>query len=1174
MKRLRLVAVIAGALLFAGAARASEFCSLCMAHDHVLSDVDLVSNRTVSVAVRMGENGRDTFGFSEFGWRIVRQMAIPRHNNIVPCRGAFSMRVEDLCRAGADILPAVFWTPALTNSYTPISQPVARATIELSAPKGSRSRFVGSSPAHWPEIRVAYVDGVLDPREDFTRWTKRNDVKATLFAYDDISQAMESVRKGECDLLLAVVGHTPEGFECVADVQMREVYFAVRKDRDDLHAAFSHDLLNFKLRERDWWERTWQEVFGKPIGERVVRAAVYFEPGLFEYGPCGGISGAAADYMRRIADMNGWTYDIVLCPYEDALRALREGLVDLVGGVTFTPIRGHQFYFSRFAAGAYQDFIYSKTLPVVSSETAYKWQRSRIIVGPGDEARARLEAYLARFQIKAELVPHPSALSAIRAYEAGEGDALFTVAYANANAREVVVTFPSVPWYFCAPKEDKALQADLDGAIMRVQSQLSGGVTRANASHSVLSSRAELSLTEEESQYLAERIAMDRPVYVETSPDALLWKEWDELRGSLSGVLKQYLQTLSMRTGLRFEPVQPTTQAAARLRYLNGEVDLWAAYMADVDDLPADCRRFVVSSRTTVVAIHRGFVNPRPGVTRFAVRSCDSERRDFLTRRGYGGELVLCDTEEECFEAVDSRMADATLSTSRSALVIMRRLDLLDDIEIRSVPELARMEDVAFLFSPKADPTLASIVEKAMHDISPLDVEQMLRESVYAQIGRIRFTAVQVVTLVSSGVALLLVIIVVVAVMLVVRARRAADVAKAAGAAKAQFLSTISHEIRTPLNVLAGFADFLNQPNLSPEQVKEYTDGIRLSSRVLLSLINDVLDLSKLDAGKMNLAGQCVLSDLFSVLKVMFESAARKKGLDFEIIAQPGLPVVGISAQRLRQILFNVISNAVKYTEKGKVRVEAFGVRGADPEHVNLTLRVTDTGIGISEEKMKAVFDPFVQDITWRGGKVFEGTGLGLAIVKRLVDAAGGTVSLESRGGVGTTVTVFLPALRVVAKSELEVGVGKGETANELAAKRLPFDATTKVLVVDDIALNVRIFSIYLKKLGVKEILVANSGGRALELVRSQSPSFVFTDMWMPEMNGAELAAEIRDLPGGMTMKIIAVTADADSAASFNLEKFDAVMTKPVTEEKIVRVIRNLRAAEVDPAPAAVGGGV
>ena len=1161
-KRLRLTAILAGAALLAAGARAADYCAICTVHDHVLDDVSVVSNQTFTVAVRRGaDGGRSTFGFSEFGWRVLQRMAVLRNMTLEPKTGDYSKIPRKLDGRGADILPAVFWTTSLTNSYTPISQPVARAMIELSVPRGRKSKLFDAAPTHWGTIRVAYISGALDTREDFARWTKRNGVKATLFAFDDIRPALNAVKSGECDALLAAVGSTPEGFECLADVQQREVYFAIRNDLVKFHAALTHDLVNFKLRERAWWEATWQEVFGRPMGDCVVRAAIYIEPGLFEHGPYGGLNGEAADYMRRLADMNGWTYDLVLCPYNDALRALHEGLVDLVGGVTFTAQRAQMFSFSRFSAGLYQEFIYSKILPPLSAETAHRWQKARIFVGPGEESIARLEAYLARFQVKTQIVECPSALSAIASYEKGEGDALFSSAWPGAKASDIVVTFPSVPWYFCAKKGDKELLRELDGALMRVQSQFPGFRSRANVSHSVLSSRAELSLTEDEAQWLAARIASGDPLYVEMMPDALLWKEWDPIRREMRGVLKEYLEILSMRTGLRVEVLPPAGEGVARLRWQSGEADLWANYMADKTGLDSDTKTFTVSSRTTVCAIRKGFVNPRPGVTRFAVRRHDSERREFLTRRGFGKELVLCDDDLACFAAVRDGEADATLSTSRVALILMRQLDLMDEVEIRTPPELAAMEDVAFAYSPKMDPVLASILEKAMRDISPLEVEQMLRNAVYDEIGRIRFTAIQIVIIISSIIVFALSVVIVLALWIAYRARRTAIEAEAAGAAKTQFLSTISHEIRTPLNVLVGFADFLNQPDLRPEQIKEYTDGIRLSSRVLLSLINDVLDLSKLEAGKMDVTGQCVLTDLFSVLRVMFASAAKKKGLEFEMYIQPGLPIVGISSQRLRQVLFNVISNAVKYTERGKVRVEAVGSAAGDAEHVNLTLRVSDTGIGISPEKMKAVFDPFVQDITWRGGKIFEGTGLGLAIVKRLVEAAGGTVSLESHGGLGTTVTVYLPNLKVVAESEMNVGVGKGVTAHEQAAKRLPFDATTKVLVVDDIALNVRVFAIYLKKLGVTEILSANSGKQALEICRSQRPPFVFTDMWMPGMNGAELAAAIRELPGGKSVKIVAVTADADSAASFSLEDFDAVMTKPVTEEKIVRVVRQLRDA-------------
>lgn len=621
-------------------------------------------------------------------------------------------------------------------------------------------------------------------------------------------------------------------------------------------------------------------------------------------------------------------------------------------------------------------------------------------------------------------------------------------------------------------------------------------------------------------------------------------------------MLKVYLDAITRRTGLKFEFLLPVNLTTARERYSRGEIDIWASYSADISCLPAGGETLVILNQPITCVVNRFAPNPKPGMTRFAVMECDRGRRDSLTRHGYGGQLVLCQTAEECFNKVVDGEADATLASSSTALIMLRRFSSNNSIEVRALPEFTKVDEMAFYSSPKADPLLVSVLEKTMKSLSALDSEQMLRTAMLNEMGRPFMTPMQVALVVSSGIIVVLLVAGIFIIMFAIRAKRASIAAEKAGRLKTQFLATISHEIRTPLNVLVGFAEFLSHPGLAPSQVQEYTKGIRFASNALLSLINDVLDLSKLDAGRMDVKGICSMPDLFAELKMLFSGMARAKGLTFEMTLRPGIPTVGISAQRLRQILFNLIGNAVKFTERGTVMVEAFAEEATSPNCLNLTFRVRDSGIGVSQEKLVAIFNPFEQDITTRGGKVFEGTGLGLPIVKRLVEAAGGSVAVDSTPGAGSVFIVRIPNVRIVSVRR----------ADHLSIKglhgRLPRRdfSTLKVLVVDDVALNLHIFSLYLKELGLKaeNITVAPDGVQAMNSMMHVRPDAVFTDMWMPEMNGAQLVAAVRKMPWGEKLPVIAVTADADSAATFDISQFDAVLTKPVTAEKIGEVLSSI----------------
>ena len=1143
-----------------------------------------LTNKQLRVAVRSGESGRSVFGYSDFGMRILERLSQPNDVKIEQLKGSYSADPANLSKLEVDVLPAVFWLPSVTNAYSLINQPIAYARIELAAAKDRAAEFNAVLPTRWPkDLRIAYVAGVLDTKTDFDQWARRSEVTARLCPFDDILQAQDAVLARKCDLLLAAVWTTPSNMTRVADIRTRKTYFAVRKDKPALRAALEHDFRELKINQREWLDEAWYNVFGETVSSNLVRVATYLEPGLVELGPQGEVRGYMAEYLNRVASLNGWVVDYVFTTFDDAVAAVRDGKVDLVGGVTYSPTRQKQLAFSRYTVGMYQTFLYSRVLHPLTDATAKEWRHANVVMGPGEESRKTLEAYFAKHGVAASITVFPAVADAVRAYRLGAADALYAVAFPGASAQEVVETFMPMPWYFCTSRQREDLREQLDETLVRIQGQLPGfqDVTRYGNTAELDAKTPDL--TAEERAWLKAFVGSNGVVNVEFSPEAILWKEWDAQHQTAFGLLSRYLDEVSRRTGLKFAYLPPATQAAAQRRFLKGEATLWASYMADLSGLPPGCKRKVIFSNPVVCATRRGMPRPKPGATRFAVMETDSERREALERRGYGDRLVPCATEIDCFEAILENRADATILAPRVALVLLRRLDALKEIEISNFAEFARLDDVAFEFSPAGDPTLAAILSKAMDGITALDCEQMIRNIVYSRMGGAPLSAVQIFALVSSFVMLILTITIIVVFQFARRARRSAIEASAIGAAKTQFLSTISHEIRTPLNVLVGFANFLKQPNVTPDQVREYTDGINLSAQVLLSLINDVLDLSKLEAGKMDLAGQCVLPDLFSVLRVMFANAAKRKGLKFDMYLQPGLPIVGISSQRLRQILFNLISNAIKYTEKGQVRVEAVGQVAPSGQTANLTFRVSDTGIGISRERAKAVFNPFEQDVSRRGGKVFEGTGLGLAIVKRLVEAAGGEISLDTRDGVGTTFTVFLPALKVVHQKDVRhsaslsagasakfvrptaamkyEGDDDGASAAGSEARlppELPVTDDTKILVVDDVALNLRVFSIYLKKLGVRRILTAVNGRDALKVVEAERPSYVFTDMWMPEMNGSELAEAIRRLPYGAGVRIVAVTADADSAATFRLDAFDAVMTKPVTEEKVVSALTDV----------------
>ena len=372
------------------------------------------------------------------------------------------------------------------------------------------------------------------------------------------------------------------------------------------------------------------------------------------------------------------------------------------------------------------------------------------------------------------------------------------------------------------------------------------------------------------------------------------------------------------------------------------------------------------------------------------------------------------------------------------------------------------------------------------------------------------------------------------------RATAAAGRAEEYSRAKTRFLAMMSHELRTPLNAVIGFAEFLARADCDEKRKKDYVNGIRLSANALLDLINDVLDLSRLDSGAAHmLSGECDVERAVEELPAIFNYNVRRSGVPFRIhrTSPSAVPVLKLSHQGLKQILINLVGNSAKFTEKGEISVEY----GWDEDSHTLSLTVRDTGCGISDEKMAHLFDPFVQDISSRMKHAegeMRGTGLGLPIVKRMVDSAGGTVEVTTEVGKGTSFVISIPSLDVVRAA--------APRRSEIA-ERIP----GKILVVDDMAINRKVLGIHLRNLEAKDVRFAANGVAALEEMKEWKPDVVLTDMWMPEMDGQQLAAAMKKDPRLADVPVMAITADVDVASTYDMSGFAKVIAKPVTSEKL-----------------------
>ena len=368
--------------------------------------------------------------------------------------------------------------------------------------------------------------------------------------------------------------------------------------------------------------------------------------------------------------------------------------------------------------------------------------------------------------------------------------------------------------------------------------------------------------------------------------------------------------------------------------------------------------------------------------------------------------------------------------------------------------------------------------------------------------------------------------------------------AHAAEKARSMFFSIVSHDIRTPLNAILGYSELLQHGTETPAERDEALHSIRASGETLLQLVNDVLDLAKMDAGKLTLRPERVrLEALTDTVFASFRMLADQKGIDL-VNRTADVPELLLDEHRFRQVLFNLVGNAVKFTSSGRVTVEA---TYAD---TTLEVAVSDTGCGIAPEMLTRILDPFVQvqDPSHAADRA-NGTGLGLSICKKLVEAMGGELVVTSEPGKGSTFTARL------------LGIARGEGAPLPEAKPTPADTVKRlprrVLVIDDSPVNRAILTALLKKAGVGSPHHASNGEEALTeldaaLKADRAYDFVFSDFWMPKMNGLEFIEHLRADPRFADLPVVAVTADTEFKSDARHKLFTGILLKPLTYSKLM----------------------
>ena len=884
----------------------------------------------------------------------------------------------------------------------------------------------------------------------------------------------------------------------------------------------------------------------------------------------GARKGYGYELLQTLSGYTGWQFEYVTCDWSDCFEKLKNGEIDIMGGISYTEDRAEEMLFSDEPMGEEKYYLYADLSRADISASDYKTLNGKKVgVLMGTEPEVMLTEWEEKYGLKTEHVNVSNNEDAKQKLANHEIDCFVSLEesfWADLGISTITRVGKS-GIYYALNKNRSDLKEELDNA-MRALDEAAPFYT-ADLYKRYFSLDYIPILTGEEKAWLKEHGAI-RMGFL-TSDRGV--STFDPATGEFTGVITDYIQFAADCLGnqeLEFQLVGYDSKEAELDALKSGEIDM--IFHCDQNPNLAEEYHFARTNTTwtfnLMAVTNKQYFNEN-NVNRIAVPQNKLSLKKYLAFYYPQWEIVDCDTQEDAAKLVKDGQADCFVTGISSENKYSKKYSFY------SVPLVNPVRSCFAVNS--GNRSLLSILNKTIKAM-PVNMlagalamyKSSARKVTLSDFIKDNFFKVMLISSIAVAVVLLTIL------MLLQKARKAeaaarkaandtqelnaklqvaVEKAESANRAKSTFLFNMSHDIRTPMNAIIGYADLASRHLDDPAKLKNYMENIQVCGQNLLMLLNNVLDLARIENDKTEM--EYSVSDIekdFRNCVAMFRNQADSKGQTLMVTTQLQYPYIYADIPHLTEICTNLVSNAVKYTGAGgTIRCNVTQKSGEKEGWCDTVITVADNGIGMSQEFQKHIFEPFERERTSTVSKV-EGSGIGMGIVKKLVGLMGGTVEVESRIGVGSTFTVTIPC-RIASEDETQA---KRET-NPSDQKCL---CGTRILLTEDNDLNAEIAVELLQEEGCT-VDRAKDGVECVDMLEKAANGtyqLILMDIQMPVMNGYDAARKIRGLddPQKANIPIIAMTANAfteDRQVALDAGMNDHI-AKPINMNVLVPTLR------------------